>query len=85
MKGRIKVNGKTGNLENNVTVECVKSTVTITSDIPFSKRLVFYNCIVHKISEMVYVIHFQCSIFYCIHGNNWDLLVSIWLRYIGVR
>ncbi|CAB3991450.1 60S ribosomal L22 [Paramuricea clavata] len=42
MKGRIKVNGKPGNLENNITVECVKSTVTITSDIPFSKRYLKY-------------------------------------------
>lgn len=42
MKGHIKVNGKTGNLENNITVECLKSTVTITSDIPFSKRLVLF-------------------------------------------
>jgi hypothetical protein len=41
MKGLIKVNGKAGNLENNIGVECLKSTVTITSDIPFSKRLVF--------------------------------------------
>ena len=41
MKGRIKVNGKTGNLENNILVDCVKSTVSITSEVPFSKRLVF--------------------------------------------
>ncbi|XP_028393824.1 60S ribosomal protein L22-like [Dendronephthya gigantea] len=42
MRGRIKVNGKTGNLENNIVVDCLKSTVSITSDVPFSKRYLKY-------------------------------------------
>jgi hypothetical protein len=59
MKGRIKVNGKPGNLENNITVECVKSTVTITSDIPFSKRLVFIY--------MQFTVNNPCAYAYSIH------------------
>ncbi|CAG0922978.1 unnamed protein product [Notodromas monacha] len=39
---RIKVNGKTGNLGNNVTIERAKSKITITSDIQFSKRYLKY-------------------------------------------
>jgi len=38
LKERIKVNGKTQNLGNLVSVERTKSKITVTSDIPFSKR-----------------------------------------------
>jgi len=42
LKERIKVNGKTQNLGNLVTVERTKSKITVTSDIPFSKRYLKY-------------------------------------------
>ncbi len=42
LKERIKVNGKTQNLGNLVTVERTKSKITVTSDIPFSKRFCIY-------------------------------------------
>jgi large subunit ribosomal protein L22e len=35
---RIKINGKTGQLANQVTVERTKQKLTVTSEIPFSKR-----------------------------------------------
>ena len=37
---RIKVEGKTGNMGNNVSLERNKSKVILNSDIPFSKRWV---------------------------------------------
>ncbi|KAL5014710.1 hypothetical protein ScPMuIL_008980 [Solemya velum] len=39
---RIKVNGKTNNFGNNVSVERHKSKINLTSDIPFSKRYLKY-------------------------------------------
>jgi len=39
---RIKVNGKTNNLGNNVTIERNKAKITVVSDIPFSKRYLKY-------------------------------------------
>ncbi|PAA48512.1 hypothetical protein BOX15_Mlig028591g3 [Macrostomum lignano] len=39
---RIKVQGKTNNLQNLVNVERNKSKVTVTADIPFSKRYLKY-------------------------------------------
>uniref|UniRef100_UPI00375469C6 eL22 family ribosomal protein n=2 Tax=unclassified Salmonella TaxID=2614656 RepID=UPI00375469C6 len=42
LKEKIKVNGKTGCLENSVVVERVKSSVAVTSEIPFSKRYLKY-------------------------------------------
>lgn len=39
---RIKVNGKTGNLGNNVTIEKNKAKITISTDLPFSKRYLKY-------------------------------------------
>ncbi|CAG2107938.1 unnamed protein product [Medioppia subpectinata] len=42
LKERIKVNGKTQNLGNAVTVERTKSKIQVTSDIPFSKRYLKY-------------------------------------------
>merc|ERR1711893_425988 len=39
---RIKVNGKTGNLGNNVVIERAKSKIVVTADIPFSKRYLKY-------------------------------------------
>ncbi|CAG2164042.1 unnamed protein product, partial [Oppiella nova] len=42
LKERIKVNGKTQNLSNLVTVERTKSKICVTSDIPFSKRYLKY-------------------------------------------
>ncbi|RWS23771.1 60S ribosomal protein L22-like protein [Leptotrombidium deliense] len=39
---RIKVNGKTGNLGNAVTIERNKAKIQVTSDIPFSKRYLKY-------------------------------------------
>ncbi|RWS13414.1 ribosomal protein L22-like protein, partial [Dinothrombium tinctorium] len=39
---RIKVNGKTGNLGNLVTIERNKAKIQVTSDIPFSKRYLKY-------------------------------------------
>ena len=42
LKERIKVNGKTQNLGNVVTVERTKAKISVTSDIPFSKRYLKY-------------------------------------------
>ncbi|EEB11426.1 60S ribosomal protein L22, putative [Pediculus humanus corporis] len=42
LQGRIKVNGKTNNLGKDVTLERNKNSVTIVSDIPFSKRYFKY-------------------------------------------
>ena len=42
LKERIKVNGKTQNLGNLVTVERTKAKINVTSDIPFSKRYLKY-------------------------------------------
>ncbi|XP_054160656.1 60S ribosomal protein L22-like [Oppia nitens] len=42
LKERIKVNGKTQNLGNLVTVERTKAKILVTSDIPFSKRYLKY-------------------------------------------
>lgn len=39
---RIKINGKTNNLGNNVTIERNKTKITVTSDIAFSKRYLKY-------------------------------------------
>lgn len=39
---RIKVNGKTNNLGNAVSIERNKTKITVTSDIPFSKRYLKY-------------------------------------------
>ncbi|XP_043474074.1 60S ribosomal protein L22-like [Leptopilina heterotoma] len=39
---RIKVNGKTGNFGNNVTIERNKMRITVSSDIDFSKRYLKY-------------------------------------------
>merc|ERR1712170_271086 len=39
---RVKVNGKTNNFGNNVTIERQKSKVVVQSDIPFSKRYLKY-------------------------------------------
>lgn len=44
LRDRIKVNGKTGNLGNEVTLSKEKNTIAVSSDIPFSKRYV-YNCV----------------------------------------
>ncbi|KAF4532961.1 hypothetical protein B566_EDAN000649 [Ephemera danica] len=42
LKERIKVNGKTGNLSNAVTLERNKARVTINADVHFSKRYLKY-------------------------------------------
>lgn len=42
LQERIKVNGKTNNLGTAVSIERVKSKITITSEIPFSKRYLKY-------------------------------------------
>ncbi|XP_070560628.1 large ribosomal subunit protein eL22-like [Ptychodera flava] len=42
LQGKIKVEGKTGNLGNHVLVERNKSKLTVTADIPFSKRYLKY-------------------------------------------
>ncbi|RWS17645.1 60S ribosomal protein L22-like protein [Dinothrombium tinctorium] len=42
LRERIKVNGKTGNLANVITIERNKAKLHITSDIPFSKRYLKY-------------------------------------------
>jgi len=39
LRERIKVNGKTGNLGNEVTLAKDKNMINVASDIPFSKRL----------------------------------------------
>jgi len=39
---KIKVNGKTGHLENLITVKRDKSVITIDSTVPFSKRYIKY-------------------------------------------
>lgn len=39
---RIKVNGKTGNLQNSVVIERNKSKIIVTTEIPFSKRYLKY-------------------------------------------
>lgn len=39
---RIKINGKTNNLGNSVTIERNKTKITVTSDIAFSKRYLKY-------------------------------------------
>jgi len=41
---RIKVNGKTGNLGNNVVIEKNKARITVSTDVPFSKRYLKYLC-----------------------------------------
>lgn len=38
MRDKVKVNGKTGNLGSNVTIELQKTKITLTADIAFSKR-----------------------------------------------
>merc|ERR1712043_434 len=43
LKGRIKVNGKTQNLGNNVQVEVIKNKIIVNADIPFSKRYLKKN------------------------------------------
>nr|XP_039257478.1 60S ribosomal protein L22-like isoform X1 [Styela clava] len=42
LKERVKVNGKTNNLGNQVVIELNKTKINITSDIPFSKRYLKY-------------------------------------------
>merc|ERR1719220_39726 len=42
LKGRIKVNGKTQNLGNNVQLDVIKNKVVVSADIPFSKRYLKY-------------------------------------------
>ncbi|XP_020386424.2 60S ribosomal protein L22 [Rhincodon typus] len=42
LQERIKVNGKAGNLGNVVTIERNKSKITVTSEVPFSKRYLKY-------------------------------------------
>merc|ERR1739845_269228 len=42
LQERIKVNGKTNNFGNNVSIERAKSKVSINSDVPFSKRYLKY-------------------------------------------
>ncbi|KAL1228725.1 60S ribosomal protein L22 [Trichinella nativa] len=42
LRERIKVNGKTGNLGNNVILELQKTKMCLTADIPFSKRYLKY-------------------------------------------
>uniref|UniRef100_A0A6M2DG13 Large ribosomal subunit protein eL22 n=1 Tax=Xenopsylla cheopis TaxID=163159 RepID=A0A6M2DG13_XENCH len=42
LQDRIKVNGKTNNFGNNVSLECQKMKVSVISDIPFSKRCLKY-------------------------------------------
>ncbi|XP_062501865.1 large ribosomal subunit protein eL22-like [Corticium candelabrum] len=42
LRQRIKVGGKTGNLGNEVQLAKDKNTVTVTADIPFSKRYLKY-------------------------------------------
>ncbi|XP_061876756.1 60S ribosomal protein L22-like 1 [Entelurus aequoreus] len=42
LKERIKVNGKTGNLANVVSVSCMKNKIDVTSEKQFSKRYLKY-------------------------------------------
>merc|ERR1712012_418966 len=42
LKGRIKVNGETQNLGNNVQLDVIKNKVVVSADIPFSKRYLKY-------------------------------------------
>lgn len=42
LQERIKVNGKAGNLGGAVTIERSKSKITVTSEVPFSKRYLKY-------------------------------------------
>ncbi|NP_001279404.1 60S ribosomal protein L22 [Callorhinchus milii] len=42
LQERIKVNGKAGNLGGAVTIERNKSKITVTSEVPFSKRYLKY-------------------------------------------
>ncbi|BFZ23339.1 hypothetical protein BsWGS_26378 [Bradybaena similaris] len=42
LKERIKVDGKTGNFGNNVSLELQKNKINLTSEVPFSKRYLKY-------------------------------------------
>ncbi|CAG5118448.1 unnamed protein product, partial [Candidula unifasciata] len=42
LRERIKIDGKTGNFGNNVVLELQKSKISLTSEIPFSKRYLKY-------------------------------------------
>uniref|UniRef100_A0A5S6QG19 Large ribosomal subunit protein eL22 n=1 Tax=Trichuris muris TaxID=70415 RepID=A0A5S6QG19_TRIMR len=42
LRERIKVNGKTGNLGNNILIELQKTRLCVTTDVPFSKRYLKY-------------------------------------------
>ncbi|KAK3800422.1 hypothetical protein RRG08_052805 [Elysia crispata] len=42
LQERIKVDGKTGNFGNNITLELQKNKINLTSEIPFSKRYLKY-------------------------------------------
>ncbi|KFD54615.1 hypothetical protein M514_04560, partial [Trichuris suis] len=42
LRERIKVNGKTGNLGNNILIELQKTRLCVTADVPFSKRYLKY-------------------------------------------
>ncbi|CAI9734718.1 ribosomal L22-like [Octopus vulgaris] len=42
LHARIKINGKTNNFDNNVSLEKTKSKIVLTADIPFSKRYLKY-------------------------------------------
>lgn len=50
LQERIKVNGKTNNFGNNVTIERNKMKLSVNSDVDFSKRYVLYtNNIIYNI------------------------------------
>ncbi|BFZ23862.1 hypothetical protein BsWGS_26901 [Bradybaena similaris] len=42
LRERIKIDGKTGNFGNNVALELQKNKISVTSEIPFSKRYLKY-------------------------------------------
>jgi large subunit ribosomal protein L22e len=42
LKGRVKVDGKTGNLGKNVSISSTKTKINVSSDIDFSKRYLKY-------------------------------------------
>ncbi len=44
LRGKIKVNGKTGKLGNEISLQRDKNEITVSSDIPFSKRWVQEDC-----------------------------------------
>ena len=66
LQERIKVNGKAGNLGNGVvSIERSKSKITVSSEVPLSKRsdpVTQITCLYH--------LFIRCAVMECFHGNS---------------